>query len=131
MTPRHAVVAGSAVLIAVALMGCSADESAPQVSGAPEDWYEDFVDSRWRTVEAADLDLERPDTEFVAVASWDEFKPLYLECMHSAGFENTYFESAGYGLPGEELGDREAEWLLADYVCDAAYPLDPTEPHLL
>jgi hypothetical protein len=68
-------------------------------------------------------DAVLPEVEFVRFVTWDEFPDVIQSCLANQGWQMTTSPDGTISF-GYEDSETAAFWV-ADYVCEARYPVDP------
>jgi hypothetical protein len=103
----------------LALSGCAQGADTTQNTTA----LQQQIDDSWKDFHSSHPDVERPQVEVVRVISSEEWATVIADCLVQAGFAVT----ASYdGIAYDSVATAQAEpFALAQYVCNATYPLDP------
>ncbi|MBA4248019.1 MAG: hypothetical protein C0444_06965 [Microbacterium sp.] len=122
---------GAAVSLAlmVALTSCANSGSEPLTESENKtdaEIVQELLDRSWAQVEILDPDAVRPEVDFVRFVELDEWDDIIASCLQSEGFLNVTANSSGGGINYSDIPDSQrSAFQLAQYLCEAMYPLDP------
>lgn len=129
----YSAVGAVSLSMALALSGCAGeDPSASVESDATTSPGIDALDlynqqAREILIEQHGLDAsEIPDVDVVRYVSLAESATVRASCLTEAGFPAVVVDG-GAGVEIEVPGDQATALGLADYMCTAQYPIDPTQ----
>jgi hypothetical protein len=112
-------IGGGVLGLALALSGCAQATDTAQGETA----LQQQIDDSWSDFRSAHPDVERPQVEVVRVISMEEWPTVIADCLVEAGFAVT---ASNGGIAYDNVATAQAEpFAVAQYVCNATYPLDP------
>lgn len=126
MANGRAGTATAVALVLVTLAGCASIPEPPQ---PPPSLTDDEVaeilradaDIRWSVLEPLLDGAPRPEAEFVAFATQEEWPVVMAHCMRDSGVESAQVrEGSGLVYRGDGPGER-----IVFFACSVAYPVDP------
>lgn len=88
------------------------------------------LDQTWQRLVGAGGSIDQPIVEIVRYSTHDDQFRTYAECMTRAGYPSSYVVSEGVVTQSAPHTDS-SQFALAQYTCEAQYPLDPVDLGLL
>lgn len=122
-----------ALAAALLLAGCSGESGASDDSDGStmslEDELEAKLNEAWDSARqfAPELqDDDRPEVDVVRMIAPAEFGRVMVDCLHDSGYVDAELTDDGEGFSMfHPSGDGLAAYKLAEYACQAKYPIDP------
>lgn len=106
------------------LAGCAATGGSPD-SASTMQRVREGLDSQWELVAATDPTLERPEVELVRLVSPEEWPRVIADCLRTQAFPEATVTPDGGVTPGEIAREQLGAYQIANYTCNAMFPLDP------
>lgn len=130
MQPSTIFVGGIAITIAMTLGGCTPAPPPPAVkidrlsSSERAASTATGLDAAWNEIASQFPNLERPMTNLIRYVNLQEWPRAKADCLTAAGFPSEVDDDGG--VSSHVAGAQASALALADFQCQAEYPLDPT-----